>query len=189
MSTFFNLELTTAEAYTLKNFLQKHMPKHTDPATISDDARAIGFIHDRIPDITPGQQTFSSEQTALTPHQKLFHLCLDIILTAPIPKIKKDTYHLSTAYKILDSENKIILSFIQSHGATSQTKSYYDARLYNSPVPLSEHLMQELFNQTKTRYQEVEDKQAEEEREKTLKGLQDNIQKAIQYLSSLNSNS
>lgn len=76
MSTFFNLTLTTAEAYTLKNFLQKHMPKHTDPATISDDARAIGFIHDRIPDVTPGQQTFTNEKTFTNEQTKL---CLDII--------------------------------------------------------------------------------------------------------------
>lgn len=189
MSTFFNLELTTAEAYTLKNFITLHTRHLRNQILLSTDDRTIAFIADRIPDVTPGQQTFPSEQTALTPQQELFHLCLDIILTAPTTKIKKDTYHLSTAYKILDSENKIILSITQNHGTTSQTKSYYEARLYYSPVPLSEHLIKELFNQIKTLYQEVEDKQDEEAREKTLKDLQDNMQKAKQYLYSLNSNS
>lgn len=64
-SAFYNLKITPCEAFVLKNTITKCLCDNRGEFTLrqsQDDLRALSFIYDRIPDVQPGQQSFTPER-------------------------------------------------------------------------------------------------------------------------------
>lgn len=197
MTYIFNLPLTTAEAHDLKNFIKIHTKSLIGKIELTDYERCIAFIADRIPDVQPGQQTFTTETKDTSAPQKpekvsilgLFSLCLDIIKTASPSTIKKYAKFSSLEYLIIDPATKDpILSVKRYRPIYAKETIEYNVDLYDSTLPMSHPLKEEMFNTLFEVCEKIiaeKDREKEKsEQEKRSERLAASIQKAHQYISS-----
>ena len=195
MSSIFHLPLTTAEAHDLKSFIRLHT-KYAGKIDLTDAERCLAFIADRIPDVLPGQQTFTTESKDTPAPQKpenfstedLFSLCYDIILTASPSNIKKGIQSFASEYSIIDpSTQNTILRAIRFRPIFSKRPEYgiylYDSILHMPPL-LAIEVYNTLFIACEKIIAEKEREKEKSEQEKRSERLAASIKKAHQYISS-----